>query len=529
MNDMLAQLQQTLHNASQAALSRMHLGDSLQIAHERKKLIDWLGGAWEPGDSGDDRLAEALRLFEQNRNISGLRHARLVCYGCTQPFGTPPRRLIERGKLFTTLLEYVGRHSCRPRLFRKCYRGLLNGYFSHAPHGAGGLARGRHNWKTLRKFLDKHKGSLQITGYNPAWVHALPAHYNLLGADPCGPYRLENLEKNLSVFDDLRERLEISDDSWVIRQIIFSQVRDAIVLDDTAFRASIDSLLLLIIGHPMHADAALAMLLDRYARCEQSGINPELRDFSVKLWGNPWIAANAHQWQCGSEAREMIGKWLKRHLLQGFFSILSDVDTESPRRLNFWELYCEDMQGMYFALGKGGFMYDNLDVYRFRQDAKDLVVRLTEEEKGDIHAFIMQFQQQHVVEFNHHHNGAYFYDTRHGVPPFYLSKGWVDVGALSAGKMTQGADTAPLSTLLRHRDTSQLAWEGKFARLMGASENAIREFCKKYHCRHEDLRTQGGREWIRLTDQTRCGAEAWSVLRGWGFNPSPDKRGYYRG
>ena len=527
MNDALAQLQRTLHNVSQVALARMRLGDSLQIAHERSMLIDWLGGTWELEDPSGDRIADALRIFEQNRYVSGLRQARLICYGCTQPFGMPPQCLIEHSQLFNILLEYVDRHSYRTKAFRKCYRGLLNGYLSYDPHGADSLAGGRHNWEALRKFLDKHKGNLETTGYNHAWIHALSAHHNLLGVDPCKPYHLENLEENLSVFDDLRERLEISDDSWIIRQIVFSQVRGAIALDDAAFGASIDSLLLLLIGHPLHAGAALALLLDRHARCKQVDINPALRDFSVKLWGNPWLAANVHQWQCSREAREMVGHWLKRYLLQGFFSILSDDDAENPRRLNFWELYCGDMQGMYFALGKSAFIRGNLDIYKFRHDAKGLVVRLTEG-KDDIHAFIMQFNQQHVVEFNHHHNWAYFYDTRHGVPPFYLSKGWVDVGALSASKMTQGAGTAPLSKPLRHQDTSQLAWEGTFARLMGASENSIKEFCRKYQCLHEDLRTQGGREWIRPTDLTQCGVEGWSVLLGWGFNLSPDKQGYYR-
>jgi hypothetical protein len=72
----------------------------------------------------------------------------------------------------------------------------------------------------------------------------------------------------------------------------------------------------------------------------------------------------------------------------------------------------------------------------------------------------------------------------------------------------------------------QLAWEGKFAHLMGATENTIKAFCRKYHCQHENLRSQGGHEWVRPTSQTQCGPEAWSVLLGWGFTLSPDKRGY---
>lgn len=527
MSIALDQLERTLRNVSQVALARLRPGDSLQMAHERLKLIAWLGGISEPGESSGDRIADALRAFEQNRYVSGLRQARLLCYGCNQPFGAQPQRLIEHSKLFAILLEYVDRNYYRTRAFRKCYRGLLNCYFSYDPDGADSLAEGRHNRETLRRFLDKHKDDLETPGYNPEWVAALPAHHNLFEHDPCKPYRLDELEQNLAVFADLSERLEIGDDSWLMRRIVLSQVRDAIALDDASFGAHIDSLLLLLIDRPLHAGAALAMLLDRHARSRHLEIGAALRDYAVKQWGNPWLAAHAHQWCCSPAGREMVALALKRHLLDTFFSVLSDDEAGKPRRRNFWELYCDDMQGMYFALGSDAFMRGHLEPYKFRQDAKGLVVRLTEG-KGDIHAAIMQFGDHHIVEFNSHRNPAYFYDTRHGVPPFYLSKGWVEIGALSASKITRGVETAPRSKTLRHQDSGHVAWEGKFAELLGATENSIRAFCRKHECQHQDLRNEGGLEWIRPTEQTKCGAEARSVLRGWGFRLPPDGQGYYR-
>lgn len=527
MSIALDQLERTLHNVSQVALARLHPGDSLQMAHERSKLIDWLGGISELGESSGDRIADALRAFEQNRYVSGLRQARLLCYGCNQPFGTPPQRLIEHSKLFAILLEYVGRNYYRTRAFRKCYRGLLNCYFSYDPDGADSLAEGRDNWKALRQFLDRHKNDLETPGYNPEWVAALPAHHNLFEHDPCKPYRLSELERNLAVFADLRERLDIGDDSWLMRKIVFSQVREAIALDDAPFGAIIDALLLLLVDHPLHAGAALAMLLDRHARSRHLEIGAALRDYAVTLWGNPWLEAHAHQWLCKQEAREMVALALKRHLLATFFSALSDDEAGKPRRRNFWELYCDDMQGMYFALGSDAFMRGHLELYKFRQDAKGLVVRLTEG-KSNIHALIMQFGDHHVVEFNSHRNPAYFYDTRHGVPPFYLSKGWVEIGALSASKITQGVETAPKSKAVRHQDSAQIDWEGKFAELMGATENSIRAFCRKCRCIHEDLRAEEGREWIRPSEETQWNTEARSVLQGWGFRLSPDGQGYYR-
>lgn len=527
MNAALDQLQRTLHNVNQVALARLRPGDSLQMAHERSQLIDWLGGLSELPESSGDRITDALRAFEQNRYVGGLRQARLLCYGSTQPFGTPPQRLIEHGKLFPTLLEYLDRNHYRTRAFRKCYRGLLNCYFSYDPDDQGNLAEGRHNWETLREFLARHKDDLETPGYTPDWIIAFPAHHNLLERDPCTAYRLEKLEQNLALFAELRERLDIGDDSWLMRKIVFSHVREAIALDDASFAAIMDSLLLLLIDHPLHASEALAMLLDRHARSYRLGIGETLLDYTIKLWGNPWLPANAHQWRCNQEAREMVALALKRHLLGQFFSRLSDDNDESMRRLNFWELYCSDMQGMYFALGSDAFIRGHLELYKFRQDAKGLIVKLTEG-RSDTHALIMQFGEHHVVEFNSHHNPAYFYDTRHGIPPFYLSKGWMEVGALSANRITQGVETAPRSKAVRHQDTNLLEWEGRFAELLGATSNAIQAFCRKYHCQHEDLRSDEGREWVRPTGQTQCNAEGWAVLKGWGFRPAPDGQGYFR-
>ena len=73
MNHALDQLQRTLHNVSQVALGRMRLGDSLQIAHERSMLIDWLGDKVELEESTGDRIVDALRAFAQDQHLSGLR------------------------------------------------------------------------------------------------------------------------------------------------------------------------------------------------------------------------------------------------------------------------------------------------------------------------------------------------------------------------------------------------------------------------------------------------------------------------
>jgi hypothetical protein len=523
------QLPHTLKSISQAALSKLRLGDSLQMLDERSKLEEWVGGASDLEEATGDRILASLQAFHENQFIRGLRQARLICYGCVQPFGSQPNpnRLIEDRQRFMKLLDYVEKYHHRTRSFRKCYRGLLNCYFSYDPYRGDTTTEGRENWETLRKFLDKQKGSLKTSGFNPPWVAALDDHPNLLCEDPCGCYGLAALQGDWTASDELRERLEISDDSWLTRRLILAQVKAVLELDDRTFKEFIDDVLLLLSNHPLHAGAALKILLNRYAQCGDPEASARLRDFAISLWGNPWLAGNEPHWQCSREARDMLVNWLKRHLLHEFFATLAGENADNLRRLNFWELYCGDLLGMYLALGKDAFVRGNKELYRFRKSAKGLVVKLTDG-AHDLHALIMQFGQHHVVEFSSHNNVAYFYDTQQGTPPFYFGKGWVEVGALSVGNVLKGSNVAPLSKPIRHQDTKQLAWEGAFAQAMGSSENSIREFCRKYHCRHEESRTRDGYEWILPTEETQCGHEAWSVLSGWGFKSSPDKKGYYR-
>lgn len=223
----------------------------------------------------------------------------------------------------------------------------------------------------------------------------------------------------------------------------------------------------------------------------------------------------------------MLEHWLQRHLLSEFFSLLSNDDSVHSRRLNFWGLYSEDLTGMYFALGEDTFAIENTSLYKFRRIARGLVARLSEK-KHNVHACIMQFEHYHVVEFNRDNNMAYFYDIRQGIPLFYLSKGWIEIGALSVANIAQGIDIKRPSKPLRHQDTKQLTWEGKFAQELGATENAIQAFCRRYQCLYDDRRNQGGYQWIRPSHSDQYGREVWSVLLGWGFCFSIEESGYFR-
>lgn len=518
--EVLEQLQGTLRNLNQLALARMRPGDTLQMLDELSKLQSWIGAASRLEEPSLDTIEEALLAYRQKKYIKGLRQIRLVCYGCTQTIAG--EALIENREYFVKLLEYVGKYANRRRSFRKIYRGLLNSYFAYDPHAPDSNLAGRSNWEVLRLFLAKHLDGLLTGVYTPEWLSALIRHPGLLSERPGLSFDDLLLQGDASAFNEVRGHLEINVESWLVREIVMAPFRTVECMDDTDFKEHLDSLLLLLSDYPLYAGMGLKILLDRYAQCADRDVHVFLRDFSTGLWGNPWLPENASSWQCGAEARAMLEHWLKRHLLSEFFCLLSD--DAAARRLNFWDLYSEDMTGMYFALGKSAYAIENMALYKFRKAAKGLLVRLTEE-KQDVHICIMQFEHHHVVEFSRHSNAAYFYDTRQGIPSFYFSKGWLEIGAVSTRNITEGADVTRLSKPLRHQDVKHYTWEGRFAQELGVTENGIVAFCRKYQCSHED---KDGRQWIVPAAAGQYGREVWSVLTGWGFGFSEKAGGYYR-
>jgi len=521
--DALEQLQGTLRNLNQLALARMRPGDTLQMFDELSRLQTWIGAASRLEEPPSGTIEEALLDYRQKKFIKGLRQIRLVCYGCTQNIAG--ESLIENREYFGKLLEYIDKYTDRRRSFRKIYRGLLSSYFAYDPHAPDSSLAGRGNWEMLRIFLAKHLDNLLTGLFTPEWLSSLIRHPGLLGEHPGLSFDTSLLQGDASVFNEARRHLEINVESWLVREIVMAPFKAVEAMDDSTFKEHLDSLLLLLSDYPLYAGMGLKVLLDRYAQCEDRDVHVSLRDFSTGLWGNPWLPENAHQWQCGANARAMLEHWLKRHLLSEFFCLLSD--DVAARRQNFWDIYSEDMTGIYFALGKEAYAIENMALYKFRKAAKGLLVRLTEA-KQDVHICIMQFEHHHVVEFNRQSNAAYFYDTRQGIPSFYFSKGWVEIGAVSTRNITEGVDVTRLSKPLRHQDVKRFTWEGRFAQELGMTENGIKSFCRKYQCLYDDKRNQDGHQWVVPVAADQYGREVWSILTGWGFGFSEKEAGYFR-
>lgn len=515
--EVLRNLQQNLNHINEIALSRLRPGDALGMRSERSRLAAWVQGSSRVESIPAATIEQALRRYREHKSLIGLRQIKLVCYGCTQQLDGEV--LIENREPFERLLDYVEHYQRRQRPFRKLYRALLASYFSYEADASGG----RGNRENLRRFLARHLQVFVLNAYTPGWLSLLTRYPALLDEHPGLSLLGAVMQGDWSVFNEIREQLELDAGSWLVRQMVMAPLDAVQHMEDASFKEQLNALLLLLNDYPLYAGAGLTLLLDRYVLCAERPVCATLRDFAYAQWGNPWLPAQ--QWRCSEAAREMLARWLKRQLLSEFFGLLSNDDTANPRRLNFWALYSADLNGMYFALGRDAYAAGNMALFKFRSHAKGLIAKFPEE-KHDVHTCIMQFAHHHVVEFNRENNVAYFYDTRQGVPSFYFGKGWVEIGAIRAQDIAEGVEVARTSKPIRHQDSKELTWEGKFARELGVTENALAAFCDRYQCVFENLRN--GNQWLRPAHPEHYGMEVWSVLLGWGFGWMQKEAAWYR-
>ncbi len=99
-----------------------------------------------------DVLQKSLHRFAATQRVDSFVELKYVCYGLTVPIGTNQWRLIDREPLFNKLLNLVEEHSGQAKQYRRCFQGLLSGYFGFVRH-VDHVGLGDTNWLLLRQFL----------------------------------------------------------------------------------------------------------------------------------------------------------------------------------------------------------------------------------------------------------------------------------------------------------------------------------------------------------------------------------------
>ena len=546
-----AELKRKLSLINERAFARLEF-DFTPIDNEIRVLTKWLGKAISLNPASD-LVLEALLRFRHSTTLPNLREAQLVSYGCVEPFGRDKERLIEDAQLFPTLLASIDAYRPKPRAFRRCYRGLLSGYFSYDPDLASSARHGKSNWRTLRSYLYERLPDIQSKDIEREWVDAIIGHKNLLTSSPFDRYGLSLLSEDQSEFEETKQKLNISEASWVVAQLIIRQIEIAASQSNSAFVDHLPRLLTLISKHEVVLDRALAKLLDRCVSCENTPARNVVCNFSVTSWGNPWLQSNRARWgKVTDPARQMVADWLKLDFIRQFFGLLSENSANDKRRLKFWERYHNSIDDMYFALGSAARTNRSIDFVSLRKKMVGRVLNLNSGGSPQNNAFIMRIGDYVVVEFGISGNACFIFDWRK--LPFDLD------GSEVAGDKTELKHDRHVERLL-HKDSNAGRWEQLFEATLKtllsvkpASEhttirtpissaarnrqqsdasaerrarytrNDLEGFCAKLGLKLRDLTAQRGNLWV-LTDQSKQSVNR--QLLAWGFQYKLNK-GWWR-
>lgn len=168
-------------------------------------------------------------------------------------------------------------------------------------------------------------------------------------------------------------------------------------------------------GSSRHAtllNPGLAKLLDRYAKTQPLIAHPELRNFAVEHWKNPWLDIHRNRWALVSEStRKMIESWLKLDLMKNFFELLSADGSNDTRRLDFWIGYVDQITDMYFALGRYAMQNQDTSFVTLRNKMAGRLLKLSGTGREN-NAFIMTIGDTVFVEFGIQGNAAYIYSLK---------------------------------------------------------------------------------------------------------------------
>lgn len=512
----------------------------------RKVLID---EGDEPMHS--DKVQASLLRFGATRRVESFIELKYVCHGITVPVGDANWRVIDSGPLLNRLLALVDEQRERPKQYRRCYQGLLRGYFGF-DRGGSAASPAEVNWKTLRGFLDSRLDPIRqaatLRASCPSWLTTLSDHRNLLSDHPCQRYANALALSNTEELRSVCAGLGIPDRSWVWDEALMAYVQAVCEKDDCPFQEGLSGVLQLVNGRldlklpEALAKRATAMSVVRYARCADRPEHTSLRDTCMTRIGNPWMQRVAWDGAVGDEpARKMVEGWIKRRLIRDFFEYLAADGSADRRRLEYWLKWEPQIENMWFVLGAAARRNQSAAFQTLRKRMAGQARTLVDNDDEN-NAFIMQIGPLIVIEFGKTGNACFVYqatdfeadldalrfDTnrdlkqRNNRQERLIHNGsweWRFDAALMP--LLRSAPSAARSSATPGAQTRTAT----FPRVSGRDFSEIWQLCADHSVEWDDNRAKGGALWILLTQPRRL-PELASKLRALGFHFNAD-RGFW--
>lgn len=533
----------------QAGLARSFAGgpkspetwsDPEEMVRARKRVHHDHGGA---GITADPRsILAAIADFRKSGKIGGFRDLKYVCLGMGALDDQGWSVLADEVLRGTVARMAEQQPSTHRRL--RCFQALLSTYFSFPADGKDASSESKTGWRGLRGWLRAERDRiLKLLDFKPPWFEALLRYPELLTNQPCDKFGADLLRGDASGLNDAREGLSIPENSWVIDEAVFAQMRAASDLKDPPFKAALPELLAIAMGRTGVSISetlrirCVAHLVSRYARCSDRPEQPALRDAATSTIGNPWLRrTNWDAWvrvgdKADDQAREMVFFWLKERLVSDFFELLSADGINDRRRVAYWLRFVPFVEDMWFALGTSALSRRGGKFGEFRERAKGRLLRL-EGTTADNNAFVMRIGAYLAVEFGAGGNAFYLFRWNSLSPSLLESLNSV---RSSAGVHITELKSDVNEDTIRHRDSpvAVKSWEQKFddklIKLIGKKPE-VRPACVPElevlvadgRVNVTDLRGAGGALWVYESERSSHLARKLQALgflyragRGW--------------
>ena len=363
-----------------------------------------------------DILQISLQKFVKARRVSCFTELKYICYGLTVPVDKKSWKIIDKSDLFNDLLGLVSAYEVRPKQFRRCYQGLLAGYFEFDRQAANAV-KSIDNWHILRDYLKLKLSSIRKVvvkrGAEPNWLQTLYEHKNLLTDDACTRYAKGLKKSDSSELKAVCAALGIASSSWVWEETLMAFARAVCSDGETEFKNRLPTLLQMANGEyeirlpALLSTKTVALAVTRYARCSEISENTILRDACLHWIGNPWIHRTAWDAHVNDEpARQMVNGWLKRRLIKDFFELLAQDGSADLRRLNYWLKWEPEISDMWFVLGADARENKStaFSELRKRMTGRDRILRDNNHQNN---AFVMRVGQLLIIEFGVTGNACY--------------------------------------------------------------------------------------------------------------------------
>lgn len=229
------------------------------------------------------------------------------------------------------------------------WQGLLNTYFNVSLFDREQDLEIQASWIYLRRFLDEtletmiHQATLK-----PYWLDALMACRIILTENATKTLAEEALQGSMERVNRIARDINIPETSWFWPDLLMSQIKVISDYSDELFKQHINTILPQLQEHAACLDHGLAILLNRYSRCEVTEKHQGLRIAVVNCWKSPSLGKDYEWERITPEAKKMVQRWLAQ---EDITEILGDL-IDDKRRYEFWLQFLDQIEYTFIWLGK---------------------------------------------------------------------------------------------------------------------------------------------------------------------------------